>query len=84
MDFQKFADRSVKPRGNFINVERATTELKNLLVRRAPEAPIHKFLEEHPYLLPGIDALHHGPYEGIIATKLSLGRSFITDFAYIA
>ncbi len=45
---------------------------------------IQQFLEEHPYLLPGFGDLHHGPYQGIIATKLHLGQSFVTDFAYIA
>jgi hypothetical protein len=59
-------------------------DFRTLLNRKPAENKIQKFLEEHPYMLPGFDDLHHGPFEGIVATKLPLGKSFVTDFAYIA
>lgn len=65
-------------------VDEQLATFRTLIDSRASEPPIQAFLEQHPYLLPGFGDLHHGPYEGIIATKLSLGRSFVTDFAYIA
>ncbi len=67
-----------------LRVERQQLEFQKLIDGQASEPQIHKFLEENPYLLPGFGDLHHGPYEGIIATKLPLGQSYVTDFAYIA
>jgi Domain of unknown function (DUF4263) len=66
------------------SVNERVNDFERLIDRRVSEGPVHEFLEYHPYLLPGFGDLHHGPYEGIVATKLSLGRSFVTDFAYIA
>lgn len=67
----------------FKNLEQSRSDFERLVHRRSAEPPIHSFLENHPYFLPGFGDLHHGPYEGIIATKLPLGKSFVTDFAYI-
>jgi hypothetical protein len=67
-----------------LQVEEQQAKFQKIISKRATEPVIHKFLENHPYLLPGFGDLHHGPYEGIIATKLPLGRSFVTDFAYVA
>ena len=61
----------------------AVAEFEGLLNRRVSEHPVHDFLERHPFLIPGIDSLHHGPYAGIVVTKLSLGADFISDFAYV-
>jgi len=66
------------------SVEKKVSEFHDLINDRATENRIQHFLEQNPYLLPGFGDLHHGPYDGIIATKLPLGNSFITDFAYIA
>ncbi|MGO9000481.1 MAG: Shedu anti-phage system protein SduA domain-containing protein [Limisphaerales bacterium] len=52
--------------------------------RKVKEAEIQDFFEEYPYLLPGIGILHHGPFEGVVATKFQLGNSYETDFAFIA
>lgn len=67
-----------------MRIEGRQEEFRKLIDGKAPEQEIHDFLEENPYFLPGFSDLHHGPYEGIIATKLPLGKSFVTDFAYIA
>ena len=67
-----------------LQVSGARARFNKLIERRAIEPEIHKFLEEHPYFLPGFDDLHHGPYGGIIATKLPLGNTFVTDFAFVA
>lgn len=58
--------------------------LRQLVESKAAEPQIQEFLEAHPYLLPGFDRLHHGPYEGIVATKFALGTSFQTDFAFVS
>ena len=67
----------------FKNLDTAREEFETLICKRSAEQALHSFLEKHPYFLPGFGDLHHGPYEGIIATKFALGRSFVTDFAYI-
>ncbi|MBZ5552716.1 MAG: DUF4263 domain-containing protein [Acidobacteriia bacterium] len=59
-------------------------DLKSLLSRRPPEQRLQQFFESHPYLLPGIDALHNGPLAGIVATKFCLGNSFQTDFSFVS
>lgn len=59
-------------------------ELETLVQRRSSEPVLQQCFERHPYLLPGIDSLHHGPLAGIIATKFPLGNSFQTDFAFIS
>jgi len=66
------------------SVAKHLAEFHGLIDSRALEPKIHEYLEHHPYLLPGFGDLHHGPYEGIVATKLPLGRTFVTDFAYVA
>jgi hypothetical protein len=58
-------------------------EFRSLVDGRASEATIHEYLERHPILLPLIDACHHGPYDGVIATKLPLANDFVTDFAFV-
>jgi hypothetical protein len=67
------------PRG----YEDSIREFRKLLNRKVAEAPVQDFLERAPYLIPGIATYHHGPYEGIIATKLALGADFQSDFAYV-
>lgn len=59
-------------------------EFEKVVENRSTEKRIHAFLEQHPYFLPGFGDLHHGPYNGIIASRLPVGASFTTDFAYIA
>ncbi len=60
----------------------AQDELECLVHQRASEARLQSFFEVHPYLLPGIDDLGHGPYGGVVATKFMLGNDFQTDFAF--
>ncbi|MGD0206591.1 MAG: Shedu immune nuclease family protein [Verrucomicrobiota bacterium] len=59
-------------------------KLKKLVQQKVKEAEIQVFFEEYPYLLPGIGILHHGPFEGVVATKFQLGNAYETDFAFIA
>src|SRR6266496_5530979 len=66
------------------SVEEQLAKFESLIDRQASEPRIHEFLERHAYFLPGFGDLHHGPYGGAIATKLPLGQSFVTDFAYVA
>lgn len=84
-DFEKYERRKSKERTWWQrNLDQSAEEFRKLIDKRSPEPAIHAFLEDHPYLLPGVGDRHHGPYEGIIATKLALGRSFITDFAFVS
>jgi len=83
-DYLRYRERTGNDPLWALRVEERQEEFKTLIDRKTSEDAIHKFLEQYPYLLPGFGDLHHGPYEGIIATKLPLGQSFVTDFAYIA
>lgn len=83
-DYLRYKNSKRKVSAWELHAEKREKQFKELIDKKSSEPAIHTFLEENPYLLPGFGDLHHGPYEGIIATKLSLGRSFITDFAYIA
>lgn len=83
-DYETYQQKHEKSAQWLLQLRKARWDFHELIGARASEAAIHQFLEEHPYLLPGFGDLHHGPYEGIIATKLPLGRSFVTDFAYVA
>lgn len=84
-DYLRYNEQRRKGEASWPNlVDKQLGAFQKLIDNHAAEPAIHEFLEQHPYLLPGFGDLHHGPYEGIIATKLPLGRSFVTDFAYIA
>lgn len=64
--------------------EVAVEDFRSLIDQKVAEAQIQTFLEMNPFLLPGIGRFHHGPYEGIIVTKLMLGDDFQSDFAYVS
>lgn len=84
-EFEKYEKRRSKERTRWQrDLARSTEEFQSLIDRRSSEQVLHSFLEDHPYFLPGVGARHHGPYEGIVATKFPLGRSFVTDFAFIS
>jgi hypothetical protein len=61
----------------------AVKGLAALVNRRATEQAIQQFFENFPFMLPGIDSFHHGPYDGIVVTKFPLGNDFQTDFAFV-
>lgn len=84
-DYQQYNQRRSRCKASWLDgFDRQSAAFQALIDNRAAEPQLHEFLENHPYLLPGFGDLHHGPYEGIIATKLPLGLSFVTDFAYVA
>jgi hypothetical protein len=85
--YQDYLDYKESPRPKPrwpLHFEERRARFQSLIDKQAAEPAIQTFLEANPYLLPGFGDLHHGPYEGIIASKLPLGRSFVTDFAYVA
>jgi hypothetical protein len=47
------------------------------------EEEVQRFLEDHPLILPGLLDLHHGPWDGIVVSKLPLGTDYVTDFAFL-
>lgn len=62
----------------------ALQEFSGMIDKRSTEPPIQTFLEQHPYLLPGLGTFHHGPYAGIVVSKFPLGNDFVTDFAFVS
>lgn len=64
------------------NYSHTVAQFEKLLDERPSEQVLQDFLEHHPYLLPGIHALHCGPVAGVVVTKFPLGNSFRTDFAF--
>jgi hypothetical protein len=61
----------------------STDELADLIRKKATEPRLQLFFEQHPYLLPGVDDLGHGPFGGVVTTKFKLGNIYQTDFAFV-
>ncbi len=83
-EYERYNYKGTEPARWLSRVVIDAERLRALVDKKSTEQTLHTFLESHPYLLPGFSDLHHGPYEGIVATKLPLGQDFVTDFAYVA
>jgi hypothetical protein len=59
------------------------SEWEKVINGNSGEPEVQKFLERHPYMLPGLYDYQNGPRRGVIVSQLPLTTDYKTDFAFV-
>ncbi len=58
-------------------------EWEDLLANCNNESDVQRFIERHPFILPGLWDYHHGPIWDVIVSQFPLGADYVADFAFL-